>query len=86
MAISGYFFLRLCALVQEDGVSGIATWTREMKSHILNTIRRQNSLHGHHAQAQDNQSDTNESVIVVHEPRSLDHNDESDDVKVQPAD
>ena len=84
MAISGYIFFRLCALIQENGVSGIGAWACEIKSHILNATRRENSAH-YHAQAQDNQSDTNDSVIVVHEPRSSDHNDESH-VKVQSAD
>jgi len=83
VAISGYYFLRLCALVQEDGVSGITAWVCEIKSHILNVTRRQN---GYRAQAQDNQSDANDSVFVVHEPYSSDHNDESDDIKVQAAD
>lgn len=83
MAISGYSFFRLCALVQEGGVSGIAAWACEIKSHILNDTRHQN---GYHAHAQDDQSDTNDSVFVVHEPRSSDHNDESNDVKVQAAD
>lgn len=72
MAISGYLFFRLCVLVQENGVSGIVTWTSEFKSHILNIlyVRRQNSANGYHAQAQNNQSDTNDSAAVVHEPRS----------------
>jgi hypothetical protein len=84
VAISGYFFLRLFALVQQDGVSGIATWAYEIKSHILNVTRRHNSAH--RAQAQVNQPDTNDS-FVVHEPHSSDHSDESDhDVKVQAAD
>ena len=86
MAISGFFFLRLCALVKEDGISGIATWGFEIKSRILNVTRRQNSANGYLAQAQDNQSDTNDSEVVVHEPHSSDHNDRSDDVKVQAAD
>jgi hypothetical protein len=79
VAISGYLFLRLFALVQEDGVSGVAAWACEIKSHILNVT--------YHHKAQDNQPDTNGSVVVVHEPRSSDHNDEKDhDVKVQAAD
>jgi hypothetical protein len=81
VAISGYFFLRLFALVQEDGLSGIPTWAFEIKSHLLNVTRRHNSAH--RVQAQD---DTNDS-FAVHEPRSSDHNDESDrDIKVQAAD
>jgi hypothetical protein len=83
VAISGYTFLRLCALVKEGGVSGIRAWACEIKSYLLNGTPRQN---GYQAQAQNNQSDTNESVVVVHEPRSLDHKDESDDVQVQAAD
>ena len=83
MAISGYIFLRLCALVQEKGVSGITAWACEIKSHILNVTRRQN---GYRAQAQDNQFDANDSVFVVHEPRSSDYNGKSDDIKVQAAD
>jgi hypothetical protein len=84
VAISGYLIFRLFALVQEDGVSGIATWACEIKSHILNVTPRHNSAH--RAQAQDNQLDTNDS-FVLHEPRSSDHYDESDhDVKVQAAD
>lgn len=83
MAISGYSFLRLCTLVQEGGVSGIAAWACEVKSHILNDTRHQNSSNGYHVQAQDNQSDANDSVFVVREP---DHNDESNDVKVQVTD
>jgi len=85
VAISGYLLLRLFALVQEDGVSGVAAWACEIKSHIVNVTH--NSAYAYHTQAQDNQSDTNDSVVVVHEPRSSDHNDESDhDVKVQAAD
>jgi len=84
--VSGYLFLRLFALVQEDGVSGVAAWACEIKSHILN-VHRHNSANDYRAQAQDNQSDTNDSVVVVHEPHSSDHNDESyHDVKVQAAD
>ena len=83
MAISGYFLLRLFALVQEDGVSGIAIWACEIKSHILNVTRRHNSAH--RAQA-NNHPDTNDS-FAVHESHSSDHNDESvHDVKVQATD
>ena len=78
MAISGYFFLRFFALVQENGVSGIATWACEIKSHILNVTRHHNSAH--QVQAQDDINDVNEA-------RSSDHNDENDhEVKVQAAD
>ncbi|KAF8807715.1 hypothetical protein BYT27DRAFT_7189808 [Phlegmacium glaucopus] len=81
MAISAYILLRLVVLVREDGVSGVSGWACEMKSHILN-----NSAYGYHAQAQDDRSESNESVVVVHEPeaRSSDYHDESDyNVKVQ---
>ena len=87
VAISGYIFLRLFVLVQKDGVSGVSAWACEIKSHILNVTHRYNTAYGFRAQAQNNQSDTNDSVVVVHEARSSDHNDERvHDVKVQAAD
>ena len=90
MAVSGHLFFRLFTLVQEGGVSGIAAWAYEIKCHILNiTHQCHDSSHGYHTQVRDNQSDTNESVVVVHEPetRSSDYHDKDDDnVKIQAAD
>jgi hypothetical protein len=87
VAISGYLLFRLFALVQEEGASGVATWACEIKFHILNiTHQRHNSAYL--TLARDNQSDTNESVVVVHEPetRSSDYHDEDgDDIKVEAA-
>lgn len=89
MVISGYILFRLFTLVQEEGVSGAATWGCEIKSHILNnTHQRHNPAYDYRTHARDNQSDTNESVVVVHEPetRSSDYHDEDgDDIKVEAA-
>ena len=89
VAIALYLSLRLFTLVREGGVSGVSEWACEIKSHISNMS--QNSAYGCHTQSQDNRSDTNESVVVVHETeapiRSSDYHDYHDgsayDVKTQ---
>lgn len=88
MVVSAYLLLRLFALVQEDGISGVAAWAREIKLHILDIIYRRNSAYGYRTQARDKQSNTNESVVVVHEPetRSSERHDEDDvAIKVEAA-
>jgi len=88
VAITLYLFLRLFALVREGGVSGVSEWACEIKSHLN---MGQNSAYGCHSQSPDNRSDTNESVVVVHENeasnRSSDYHDYHDedvyDVKAQ---
>ena len=68
MVISIYLLFRLFVLVRKDGATGVSGWACEIKSHIHKSA---------YAQAQDDRSDTNESVVVVH------HDESDSDVKVQ---